>query len=289
MTYNAKPPLTGGRWVTTDEGHHIYIKGGKIVAGNPHVIAKLKGAEPEQRTAETKATKQAEDRSKSETRRTDDLGRTSSQSQPKPHHAEDDEHSKGKETKKLPEPVGDAPEHLKEHSQKTIEKWTSDERKAISRYTNNDYFELNDAMRKCPPAYECVQGDTKKFMDLVEGALQKAPPLAQPVVVTRGMILIGKDTKTKFLDEIRKAKDSGGEYRLPSVTSTTVKGDIAFSGTGESSVKFLIRSRTGVYIESVSTKPEEKELLKSSKSRYVVKDVISEPGKAHVVVLDEVL
>jgi hypothetical protein len=289
MTYNAKPPLTGGRWVTTDEGHHIYIKGGKIVAGNPHVVAKLKDAEPPKGSTDTKAKKSVEDHSKSEGHHTDDKGKAVSHTQPKLDHVKDSEHTKGEESKKLPEPAGDAPDHLKEHSQKTIEKWTSDERKAVSRYTNNDYFELNDAMRKCPPAYECVQGDTKKFMDLVEGALQKAPPLAQPVVVTRGMILIGKDTKTKFLDEIRKAKDSGGEYRLPSVTSTTVKGDIAFSGTGESSVKFLIRARTGVYIESVSTKPEEKELLKSSKSRYVVKDVISEPGKAHVVVLDEVL
>jgi hypothetical protein len=30
--------LSGGRWVTTDDGHHIYIKGGKAVAGNPRVI-----------------------------------------------------------------------------------------------------------------------------------------------------------------------------------------------------------------------------------------------------------
>jgi len=30
--------LTGGRWITTDSGHHVYIKGGRVVAGNPHVM-----------------------------------------------------------------------------------------------------------------------------------------------------------------------------------------------------------------------------------------------------------
>lgn len=30
--------LTGGHWVTTEEGHHIYIKGGRVAAGNPHFI-----------------------------------------------------------------------------------------------------------------------------------------------------------------------------------------------------------------------------------------------------------
>ena len=39
--FNAK--LSGGRWVTTDEGHHIYLKGGKPIAGNPKVLAEIKG------------------------------------------------------------------------------------------------------------------------------------------------------------------------------------------------------------------------------------------------------
>lgn len=34
--------LTGGRWVTTRSGKHFYIKGGKIVAGNPHAVKAAK-------------------------------------------------------------------------------------------------------------------------------------------------------------------------------------------------------------------------------------------------------
>jgi hypothetical protein len=43
LTNAAKQQLTGGRWITTDEGHHVYLKGGRPVAGNPAVIAKMKG------------------------------------------------------------------------------------------------------------------------------------------------------------------------------------------------------------------------------------------------------
>jgi hypothetical protein len=34
--------LTGGHWVTTEHGQHIYIKDGEIVAGNPHLLAAIK-------------------------------------------------------------------------------------------------------------------------------------------------------------------------------------------------------------------------------------------------------
>lgn len=33
--------LEGGRWVTTEGGHHIYIKDGEAVVGNPHVLEKV--------------------------------------------------------------------------------------------------------------------------------------------------------------------------------------------------------------------------------------------------------
>lgn len=32
------PLLTGGKWVTTDEGHRLYIRDGKAVGGNPHIV-----------------------------------------------------------------------------------------------------------------------------------------------------------------------------------------------------------------------------------------------------------
>lgn len=39
---NKEKPLTGGRWVTTDDGHRVYIRGGKPVAGNPKVVAAMR-------------------------------------------------------------------------------------------------------------------------------------------------------------------------------------------------------------------------------------------------------
>ena len=37
-----------GRWVTTDSGHRIYIEGGKVTKGNPHVLKALKQESAEQ-------------------------------------------------------------------------------------------------------------------------------------------------------------------------------------------------------------------------------------------------
>ena len=34
--------LSGGNWVTTDDGNHMYIKGGVPIAGNPHVLKQAK-------------------------------------------------------------------------------------------------------------------------------------------------------------------------------------------------------------------------------------------------------
>jgi hypothetical protein len=42
-TENAKKSnLTGGHWVTTEGGQHIYVSGGKVVAGNPHAMGGAK-------------------------------------------------------------------------------------------------------------------------------------------------------------------------------------------------------------------------------------------------------
>lgn len=36
---NARKSLSGGHWVTTESGNHLYIRGGKIAAGNPYVMS----------------------------------------------------------------------------------------------------------------------------------------------------------------------------------------------------------------------------------------------------------
>jgi hypothetical protein len=58
-TENAKKAnLTGGHWVTTDSGQHLYISGGKVVAGNPHVMGKSKaGVSTDDKTSKATKTK----------------------------------------------------------------------------------------------------------------------------------------------------------------------------------------------------------------------------------------
>jgi len=54
----ARPELTGGRWVTLDNGEHVYIKGGKVVAGADDVLSEgKKGKESSKKEGEGKESK----------------------------------------------------------------------------------------------------------------------------------------------------------------------------------------------------------------------------------------
>lgn len=50
LTNAKKAKLTGGRWVTTESGNHVYIKDGKVAAGNPKVVEAMKSKKGDKKT-----------------------------------------------------------------------------------------------------------------------------------------------------------------------------------------------------------------------------------------------
>lgn len=169
---------------------------------------------------------------------------------------------------------------------------------AVYRYSGDDYVSINRAMRKCPPDFHCVGGTERKQMELIEEALAEAPPLPEPTMVYRGIT----NTPQGIQDTInlaRQAMENGGEYRMPSITSTTLDPAVSIMAFGSThlnhSVVFQIRAKRGLYINSFSEHNHEHEVIQSSKTRYRVAGVEvvdfvegDKPGrKGNVIYLEE--
>src|SRR5581483_5417254 len=165
------------------------------------------------------------------------------------------------------------PKHVERQSKKYLSTLNSYQMKAIRDYTGSSYADLNKKMRSCPPNFECVE-DTyhKNLMTQLESALEKAPDFEEPVDVYRGMKL-SHESAERVLESVRKAMDSGKEYTMPSITSTTVKpgvaiGTFAQAGSYQKPIVFKIKAKSGVYVESVTSISGENEVIQSSKTRY---------------------
>ena len=145
---------------------------------------------------------------------------------------------------------------------------TPEERSEVVNYTGIGYIDLNKQMRKCPPKFECLQGYLKDRATLIQSAIDKAPKLATPIEVRRG-IDVSSSYFPKFLDLMKKREALGQHYQFPSFTSTSLnKG---FTGN----VKFHISGvRTGLYVAPISQHKSEQEVLISPNTKYKIVKVV---------------
>jgi len=185
-----------------------------------------------------------------------------------------------------------AAEAIKDHA-KTVAttKWTSDEYDAVKSYTGSFAYTVNPAMRSCPPDFKCIKDPgTKKKMNHIMSALDKAGPLPEPVYVKRGITLT-QSTIDKILAEAGELQKTGGHFNMPCFTSTSVEG--GFGGN----FQFQIIARTGVYVGpgsgkgsgAISSHAHEHEVLQSPKANYkVVGFKPNHAGKA-ILQLEEVI
>lgn len=170
---------------------------------------------------------------------------------------------------------------------------------AVKRYAGLDSsaYPLNGRMRRCPPNFECLPDDptheseiSRQFMEDMVRAVEGAPLLPEPVTVYRGIDLsgrvyrgkTGKDQAEELLEAAKAIKGSGDEFRMPSFTSSSLDPKEA-ADLGGKSITFRILAKSGLYVESVSSQPEERELVQSPNTRYRVKHVIG-----HVIDLEEI-
>jgi hypothetical protein len=169
---------------------------------------------------------------------------------------------------------------LKAQEKEYWPKLNEGERAAIKSYTSGGYAGLNEEMRSCAPNYDCLGAYNKGRMDNLLSAMDKAPPLSQPVNVRRG-ISIGQGTADKIVAEAEEIRKSGGTFSLPSFTSTSARKP--FGGN----FGFDILARTGLYVEGHTSVDGEYELLQSPKAKYKVLGTSKKGGKT-ILHLEEV-
>lgn len=171
----------------------------------------------------------------------------------------------------------------------------------VQRYTEDSYLYLNQEMRACPPHFECLEGSSRKMMSAIERLIAKAGPLKRPVDLYRGM-RISTGTVEEMLKQAEALVRSGGEFRMPSLTSTSLD-PVALKIFGApregAGVVFKIKAKTGLYVDPVSLTAGEQEVIQSAFTRYKVvgtgKLTLNPPapGRAattfpHVIYLEEI-
>jgi hypothetical protein len=150
----------------------------------------------------------------------------------------------------------------------------------IRNYQGAGYRALNDAMRQCPPKFDCVSGMERDQMLAIQEAIDNAPPLPEPVTVWRG-IRAKPETVAALLAQAKGMVGKDMPYQMPSFTSTTLNPERA-TGFTETDVEqgrpqenkpllFRVVARTGLPFDPADwASAEEEELLQGPKSRYRV-------------------
>ncbi len=159
-----------------------------------------------------------------------------------------------------------------------LTKVEADYRADVMQYTGAGYGVINDAMRQCPPDFDCLKGEIALTVNGIEEAIAEAPPFPEPLDLFRGIKL--DDAKLEQLTEaMSRAAETGEEIGMPSITSTSVEPRVAMSFSveglyvGASPAVFKIKAKTGLSTKTLSTSKHEREFLQSSKTRYKVSKV----------------
>jgi len=244
-----------GRWVTTEEGQHIWVSGaGEIKPSGPSK------AEEKKPKAKLKPSKLPSPKAKQPQKK-----------EPKTSSTPDYVGKPITDTLAKSKKVFDAPAY-----QQALQKIAanSDMRETVEDYTLEGYKSLNSKMRSCPPDFSCLSGKDKEMYEVLEYTLDRLPPLKEPIKVFRGLELNPELTKS-LVDAAKSIMEAGGDFSMPSITSTSISSDIG-GGFG-SSVVFHIMAKKGLYAESMTINTGEEELIQSSKTKYKVVGVT--PGK----------
>jgi hypothetical protein len=162
---------------------------------------------------------------------------------------------------------------LQDHAD-ACEKLLEDKKFATSAkwYTGKGYESLNEMSRKCPPDFSCLDPIQRKKFDTIESAIAKAPKFKSPVLLYRSI----DGTNPKLNDILKQsfadAMKSGNEFSFPSLTSTSSEPGIVNSEAFSSpnAIAFQIRAKTGLAVKSISKKPQENEVIQSTKTKYKV-------------------
>jgi hypothetical protein len=254
---NAKAALSGGRWVTI-EGRHVYLKGGKIVAGPPDLKGEtLASAQVKvsAQTGEGAGKGAAEPKSKPGKAATTKPDASKAKTTTEPATAPDKEHATP--NRNLPD---QARPTLHEHEAKAIKGYTI--------YAK----ELNASLRSGDKLSEM----DSKIHEGLTSAFGRAKDFKEPVNVYRGMRLPASD-QGAFIKRITEAHAKGEEITIPGYmsTSTSQKEAKAFATAYNFPTRVVleVKAKRGLDLQSFSYVPEQKEFLLDHNSKFTVGSV----------------
>jgi hypothetical protein len=254
---NAKAALSGGRWVTI-EGRHVYLKGGKIVAGPPDLKGEtLASAQVKvsAQTSEGTGKGASETKSKPDKTTTTKPAASKTSTTTEPATAPDKEHATP--NRSLPD---QARPTLHEHEARAIKGYTV--------YAK----ELNASLRSGDKLSEM----DSKIHEGLTSAFGRAKDFKEPVNVYRGMRLPASD-QGAFIKRITEAHAKGEEITIPGYmsTSTSQKEAKAFATANNAPTKVVleVKAKRGLDLQSFSYVPEQKEFLLDHNSKFTVGSV----------------
>lgn len=162
------------------------------------------------------------------------------------------------------------PDHIKHHTKEWKSKITPEQRSSIREYTETSYQNLNMAMRSCPPEFKCLDKAQQQMYQHIEEVIEKAGRFEEPITVYRGISYLPHVVKTEFLKNAREFLKSGRDYKMPSLTSTSLDPITGLKGFSvEESVAFRIQAKSGIDVSGISAY-DEKEIIQSAKTKYKV-------------------
>ncbi len=179
----------------------------------------------------------------------------------------------GKKISNSKQAIKDTERKLNESQGTYLQKLPQNQAKAIEEYTSDAYEDLNRKMRQCPPDFNCVKGGTfERLVAELEKAIANAPSLPEPVMAYRGVDMRDLKLRSKMESNLKGCLNSGTEFTFGQFVSTTIWAGNEFIEDidKDSGFIFQIKAKKGLYVESISSNPGEKEFLQSANTKYKV-------------------
>lgn len=174
------------------------------------------------------------------------------------------------------------------------------ERGALQKYTYKNDRVLNADLRGVPGAIDASPYGPTFYAEMNKGmqsAFDKAPVMAKPITVVRGMNL-DNEKLSAFVANLEKSKSAGSPIAFAGFTSTAAPGGLAYKmgladatasipKSFQGNVALKINAVHGLDMSPHSQLPGEHEFLMNHDSKFTVKSVTQKNGK-YTVELDQI-
>lgn len=155
-------------------------------------------------------------------------------------------------------------QHKKDVAEYVKKKATPAQLEAVKKYTGNAYRKINTDLREGVVIKQSKYG--KEIIELNK-FLDKAPKFTGEAF--RGLRFSDSAEYVSFMKKIKQ----GGIFSDPGFMSSSWNEMGAYKGNNRDNVQLIIKSKTGVSVEAISTFPDEEEILFNKITKFEVEKV----------------